>query len=201
MLNVALIIGNLIVLVSAFMRLNLYESAYGFTRSRIYSHVFIIWLGILLIVAGILAWKKKVRSGWTGVKIVALAVDRGGQHVSGRFRVKAIVDLGALSPRDISIELYHGALNPEGEITQGKALALQYQGRTPDGCHVFDGSIPCTRTGHHGLNVRIIPYNRGLLNKFDTGLITWLEEPFKRIGFDEAVVEPEPEEVATQNEA
>ena len=35
-------------LVSAFKRLLLYEMAYGFTEMRIYPHVFMIWLGLLL---------------------------------------------------------------------------------------------------------------------------------------------------------
>ena len=39
----------LIILVSAFQRLLLYESAYGFSQLRTYAHVFIIWLGILLV--------------------------------------------------------------------------------------------------------------------------------------------------------
>lgn len=38
-----------IILVSAFQRLMLYEDAYGFSRIRIYTHVFMIWLGVLLI--------------------------------------------------------------------------------------------------------------------------------------------------------
>ena len=37
-----------IILVSAFQRLLLYEQVYGFTRLRTYSHVFMVWLGILL---------------------------------------------------------------------------------------------------------------------------------------------------------
>ncbi len=60
-LIIGLILCNLIVLVSAFIRLNLYESAYGFTRLRIYSHIFIIWLGILLVASGVLVWKNKIR--------------------------------------------------------------------------------------------------------------------------------------------
>jgi hypothetical protein len=36
-------------LVSAFQRLVLYEQAYGFSRLRTYTHVFMIWLGILLV--------------------------------------------------------------------------------------------------------------------------------------------------------
>jgi hypothetical protein len=37
-----------VMLVSAFQRLVLYEAAYGFSRLRTYSHVFLIWLGVLL---------------------------------------------------------------------------------------------------------------------------------------------------------
>lgn len=38
-----------VMLVSAHQRLSLYESAYGFTRLRAYSHILIIWLGIFLL--------------------------------------------------------------------------------------------------------------------------------------------------------
>jgi len=37
-----------VILVSAFQRLLLYEAAYGFTRLRMYTHIFMIWLGVLL---------------------------------------------------------------------------------------------------------------------------------------------------------
>ena len=40
-----------VMLVSAFQRLQLYESAYGFTQLRVYTHIFIIWLGLLLAAA------------------------------------------------------------------------------------------------------------------------------------------------------
>jgi hypothetical protein len=37
-------------LFSAFKRLGLYEAVYGFSRLRTYTHVFLIWIGLLLIV-------------------------------------------------------------------------------------------------------------------------------------------------------
>ena len=37
-----------VMLVSAFQRLLLYEAAYGFSRLRMYTHIFMIWLGVLL---------------------------------------------------------------------------------------------------------------------------------------------------------
>lgn len=38
-----------VMLLSAFQRMLLYEAAYGFSRLRIYTHVFMIWLAILLV--------------------------------------------------------------------------------------------------------------------------------------------------------
>lgn len=39
---------TVVMLVSAFKRLLLYEEAYGFTEARVYPHVFMIWLALLL---------------------------------------------------------------------------------------------------------------------------------------------------------
>ena len=49
-LGVALVALLLVMLFSAFKRLGLYEEAYGFSRLRTYTHVFLIWLGLLLVV-------------------------------------------------------------------------------------------------------------------------------------------------------
>jgi hypothetical protein len=47
-LGVALLFLVGVMLVSAYQRLVLYESAYGFTRLRTYTHVFMIWVAVLL---------------------------------------------------------------------------------------------------------------------------------------------------------
>ncbi|MBN1439070.1 MAG: DUF4173 domain-containing protein [Anaerolineales bacterium] len=51
--GLGLILAALVVvmLVSSFRRLQLYEEAYGFTALRLYTNVFILWLGILLVAA------------------------------------------------------------------------------------------------------------------------------------------------------
>ncbi len=140
-------------------------------------------------------WKRKVEGAWAKVKIVALASSQNSQHrVGDRFTVKVVVKLGELIPDDVNVELYHGPLNPEAEIFNEGTLVLKSIGPTPDGHHVFEGSIPCASTGQHGLTVRVLPYNRGLLNKFETGLITWLEEPFQKLDLGQTVVVAQPEE-------
>ncbi|MBE3066572.1 MAG: DUF4173 domain-containing protein [Chloroflexi bacterium] len=51
-----------VMLYSAFQRLMLYEAAYGFSRLRAYTHVFMIWLGMLLVVVVVLDILRKERT-------------------------------------------------------------------------------------------------------------------------------------------
>ena len=60
-LGVALVALLLVMLVSAFKRLGLYEEVYGFSRLRTYTHVFLIWIGLLLIVTIALEILRKER--------------------------------------------------------------------------------------------------------------------------------------------
>ena len=60
-LGVVLVLLVVVILVSAFQRLLLYEDAYGFTRIRVQTHVLMIWLGILLVAALVLELINKPR--------------------------------------------------------------------------------------------------------------------------------------------
>ena len=61
-----------VILVSSFQRLLLYEDAYGFTRLRTYTHVFIIWLGALLLAVSLLELFQK--QGYFALATLAAAV-------------------------------------------------------------------------------------------------------------------------------
>jgi len=50
-----------IMLVSAFQRLVLYENAYGFSQLRTYTHVFMLWLGLLLVAVVVLEFLRMER--------------------------------------------------------------------------------------------------------------------------------------------
>ena len=59
----ASLVGLVIVmLVSAYQRLVLYETAYGFSRLRTYTHVFMIWLGLLLAAVVVLEVLRRERA-------------------------------------------------------------------------------------------------------------------------------------------
>ena len=61
MLGVGLVGLLITMLIAAFQRLVLYEAAYGFSRLRTYTHVFMIWLGMLLVVVVILEVLRRER--------------------------------------------------------------------------------------------------------------------------------------------
>lgn len=61
-LGIALVALLLVMLVSAYQRLNLYEAAYGFSRLRTYTHVFLIWIGLLLVTTIVLEILRKERA-------------------------------------------------------------------------------------------------------------------------------------------
>lgn len=61
-LGIVLVGLVLVMQVSAFQRLVLYENAYGFSRLRTYTHVFMLWLTVLLIAVVVLELLKKERA-------------------------------------------------------------------------------------------------------------------------------------------
>ncbi len=52
--SILIFVEVLVILVSSYQRLSLYESVYGFSRLRTYSHLFIPWLALLIFAAVIL---------------------------------------------------------------------------------------------------------------------------------------------------
>jgi hypothetical protein len=68
-----ILVGLVIVmLLSAFQRLVLYEEAYGFSRLRTYTHVFMIWLGLLLVAVVFLEVTRRERMAALALVIASL---------------------------------------------------------------------------------------------------------------------------------
>jgi len=61
-LSIVLVGLVVVMLVSAFQRLVLYETVYGFSRLRTYTHVFMIWLALLLVVVVALEFTRQERA-------------------------------------------------------------------------------------------------------------------------------------------
>ena len=84
-LGVTLVSLVIVMLVSAFQRLVLYEFAYGFSRLRTYTHVFMIWLGLLLVTVVVLEVLRRERSIGLAMVLAALGfvASLGAMNVDG----------------------------------------------------------------------------------------------------------------------
>ena len=71
-LGVGLVGLVIVMLIAAFQRLMLYEAAYGFSRLRTYTHVFMIWLGLLLVVVVVLEVLRRERAIGLAMILAAL---------------------------------------------------------------------------------------------------------------------------------
>lgn len=71
-LGVALVGLLIVMLIAAFQRLVLYEAAYGFSQLRTYTHVFMIWLGLLLVAVVVLEVLRRERAIGLSMILAAL---------------------------------------------------------------------------------------------------------------------------------
>jgi starch phosphorylase len=116
------------------------------------------------------SWMGLVCKEWPQVKVEAL--EEGPAEttkVGDLVAVRARLRLGALSPEDVTVELYLGALDADGELIQPATFPMHHIGDK-----VFEATgVPCCRSGMQGYTVRVLPHNPDLAARFVPGLITW----------------------------
>jgi len=91
-----------------------------------------------------------------------------GQEVS----VRAIVHLGNLSPEDVAVELYHGAVTGTGEFASPERSEMKPAAKAGSDWE-FRVTVPCAKTGRQGHTVRIVPRHRSLVHPFVPGMVRW----------------------------
>lgn len=130
-LGTVLVAMVVVILVSSYRRLLLYENAYGFTSLRLYTHVFMIWLGILLVgiagleIAGRVRWFSLAALatvfGFT-LTLAVLNVDstivqmNGSRGLEGRRLDAAYLDSLSADAVPALLDLYSASRQPEKDI-------------------------------------------------------------------------------------
>jgi hypothetical protein len=170
----------IIMLVSAFQRLVLYETAYGFSRLRTYTHIFMIWLGLLLVVVVVLEMLHRERA--VGLAMIVASL---GFVVSLN-----IVNVDAfIVKQNIQREIRSVA---EGTSTQGRVdLDAQYfldlsDDAVPSLVSAFRSkSLPAPVREKVGASLACIRYTRDL----DQRELPWQSFHFSRFYADRGLVD------------
>lgn len=120
------------------------------------------------------AWRKHIATGWDDVRIESVEFD-GSQElvVDGTAEVKAHVRLGRLAPDDVRVQIYHGSLDGDRRIHEGKVAEMLPVDAAGDGTHVYTGRIPCPSAGRRGFAVRILARNDDLAGSTDLTHVRW----------------------------
>ncbi|HRI30445.1 MAG TPA: alpha-glucan family phosphorylase, partial [Candidatus Kapabacteria bacterium] len=118
-------------------------------------------------------WKHKVRSSWADIEIIDVQVyGLDTANVGGSMYVKAVLRLGSMDVSDIVVEAYHGSVNADGFIIDGRSVALDYT-NSESGYAEFRGSYTCLDGGKQGCTVRVIPTHKYMYDNADMRLCTW----------------------------
>ena len=119
------------------------------------------------------AWKKRVQSNWSKIKFIDVQGDGEKEYPMGaQIAIVAKVELGDLSPDDVSVEIYHGKIDTQNEVAMGKIDEMHCTSSDEKVC-TFEGKIECALSGQYGYTVRILPKHEDLAHAHETGLILW----------------------------
>jgi starch phosphorylase len=127
------------------------------------------------------AWTSHVQAHWKEVRVESVdSLTQTDLPVGSHLHVRARLQLGALTPDQVAVELYVGRLDADGELIGAHTIPMEPAGPGQGGIWTFeDATVPCPRSGLHGYTVRITPFNPDAPKAFLPGVITWADAGVK----------------------
>ncbi|MCX7047710.1 MAG: alpha-glucan family phosphorylase [Candidatus Sumerlaeota bacterium] len=120
------------------------------------------------------AWRARLMEQWPQVRVESVRLDNSVNRLKAGelLSVSIAVRLGSLSPRDVSVQLYHGPLNSNDLIVNG-AYETAAPVESRDGAHLFRAILKCAASGRRGCAARIIPSHPDLVHPFMSNTVVW----------------------------
>jgi glycogen phosphorylase len=121
-------------------------------------------------------WRQRLLTHGSEVRITQIKThDSQEVAVGSKLQITAKVFLGSLEPSDVRVQIYYGALNPEGEIISGQAVDAKLKDSSGSE-HVYEGEIDCRESGSCGFSVRVIPFHEDAILPYEVPWVRWEEE-------------------------
>jgi glycogen phosphorylase len=132
----------------------------------------------------LLRYKERMASAWKEVAVLEVR-DRSASHeestiggprrlaVGDRLEIAADLQLGELTPNDVSVELCTGRIRADGSLTQTSAQPMRLVDPLGEGRFRYLGHLDAKRGGEHAFIVRVLPHHADMPNRFTLGLLTW----------------------------
>jgi len=119
-------------------------------------------------------WGENLTKNWETLKFAEIFADTTKSvNVGEKLTVTVKFDPGKVKPKDISVEVYYGAIDSEGNIMDGSYLVMEKVDSSSENLLIYSGDIPCEVSGELGFAVRAVPYHSGIIRRYEPPLITW----------------------------
>jgi len=119
-------------------------------------------------------WKRHLYERWHNIKIADVDISAPPElMVNQSVAVKTWIDLAGLSPDDVQVELYQGAINADGQIVNALSVVMDYQGTDEQNRSIYTGDVVYSASGLQGLSLRVLPKHSYLSSPYEPGLVLW----------------------------
>jgi starch phosphorylase len=121
-------------------------------------------------------WKAQMRKDWPQLRISDVQVgnkDRQTILVGESLQVSARIHLGAVDPKHVRVEAYHGEADNGGIHNPTTTVLDQSSQADGDGNYLYQGLVPASESGTYGFSVRVVPTHPHLMQTHELRLITW----------------------------
>jgi starch phosphorylase len=121
-------------------------------------------------------WQSRLIEHWYDIRFEEIAISQATDlRVNQPFQVSTRLNLGAITPDDVQVELYRGSVAIDGEIHSGTATPMTYQGQDNQGHSLYATEVEYTSSGLQGISLRILPQHLALNSPYDPKLILWAD--------------------------
>ncbi len=120
------------------------------------------------------AWKKEIRLRWGGVQIEHVEADGVGHAVvlGSPITVRALIDLGELTPDHVVVETVFGRVDSDDRITKPEHAAMEAGVKVDANRWEYRLVVTLDKNGPFGYTVRVLPKHAGLATPYELGLQT-----------------------------
>jgi len=122
------------------------------------------------------AWRHKLVREWHHVKVQRVETPGGTTlRVGDKITVHADINLGAILPSEVSVDLYYGQLDSYGHLNSGSPVPMRVAdgAKTGRNQYRFEGEVPCDVTGRSAFAIRVLPYHPNTAHPYEPGLVVW----------------------------
>jgi starch phosphorylase len=97
-------------------------------------------------------------------------------HVGDTLRITTAIDLGELSPDEVTVQAYYGPVDSRNHIVRSHFDAMELKRREPSGTCIYEREIVCGLSGRYGFTTRVTPAGNDWQDSMP-GFVTWADDP------------------------